>query len=201
LAAQLAAGPRQQAFQCLDADVHQGRGVDVREFLVVLQHNGFALALGQCCQGGGQAGAALSGFKLFSGGRRAVGQLKYVVIVHRALFTPAQTIVAQVQRHPVQPGVKARLAATPTGGVAPDTQEGFLGHVTGLVGIPQQPTGQGQQTRELARHHFVDGRRFVVADTCQQLNVGISVFQSGHSRFQRIQCPSRQYQLGPWASQ
>ena len=35
---------RQQAFQSLDADLHQRRGLDIRQFLIIAQHDGLALA-------------------------------------------------------------------------------------------------------------------------------------------------------------
>ena len=42
--AQGAPSARQQALQRLDADLHQGRGLDVPQFLIVAQHDRLALA-------------------------------------------------------------------------------------------------------------------------------------------------------------
>ena len=105
---------------------------------------------------------------------RPLAKLRYALLIPLALAalvsTPtfAQTEVIIREAPPPMP---------PACSLAPDTQEAFLGHVPGLVGIPEDPTGEREQTRQFARHHFVDGRRFVVTDAGQQLNVRISVFQ------------------------
>lgn len=139
MAAQVAPGPRQQAFQGFDADMHQRRGLGVGQFLVVLQDDRLALAVRQLCQRLGHALALGLGFELVDGCRGAIRDLDGMLGVDaQVLFAPPQTVVAQVQRDPMQPGIEARLLAAPARRLFPDPQETLLGDVPGLVGIPSR---------------------------------------------------------------
>jgi hypothetical protein len=62
-----------------------------------------------------------------------------------------QPIVTKIQRYPVQPSIEFGLAGSPMGRNAPCPDQSFLGHILGLVDVPQQSSGKGQHTRRLPR--------------------------------------------------
>ena len=175
-AAQRSAGARKQAFQRFDADAHQGRSLDVRQFLVVLQYQGLALACRQRGERSGNALAARGFVELIFRQRRLVDGFGGVVIGDHILTAP-QTVIAQVERHAMQPGVKACLAALPARRLFPDPHECFLRHVARLVTVSQHPGREREQPRQLARDHLANRSGFPAIDTREQLRVRVFFVQ------------------------
>ena len=135
------------------------------------QHDGLALAVGQAPKGRVHARARLRRQQAAIWGRPVVGPIRRRL---RGDFAPpSQPIVTQVQRHPVQPGIEARLTRRPFRRLSPGLQHGLLRHILGLDRIAQHPLGQGQDARQLARDKGLGRRGVALPHAPHQILVGV----------------------------
>lgn len=90
---------------------------------------------------------------------------------------PAQAVVAEIERDPVQPCIEGRPAALPAARLPPQPDKGFLGDILGFIPVAKHPRRQGEQARQLACHHGSDGRIVMLADLHQQFFIRVAIVQ------------------------
>ena len=130
-----------------------------------------ALADGKDRHGCSHAVAHVPGLQPPVGCRPGIDQ--GLQVLRPARTDPAQPVPAEVEGHPVEPGVEAGFPEAPDRCLPPGPDQGFLGDVLGLGGVSQNTGRKGGEARKLAGGQGPDSQRVSGSDPADEVSVRV----------------------------
>lgn len=105
--------------------------------------------------------------------RRRTGVDQGLQVLGSTRPDPAQAVAAEIQGHPVEPGIEAGFPEAPDRCLPPGPDQGFLGDVFGLGGISQDTGRKGGEARQLSGGQSPNSQRVPGSDPANEVCIRV----------------------------